>query len=457
MPRIAIVGGGSYQWMPKLLVDIANTAALHDAEIVVEDVDPAPIPRMVDLVHHIADVRGIGLHASGTTEQRAALTDADFVVVCISTGGFESMRYDLEIPERYGIRQSVGDSVGPGGIARALRNIPIFLELAHDMEDLCPRAWMLNVTNPMTTICRAVTRESSIRTVGLCHEITIMQFVLSLLLDVGFMDITPTVAGVNHLPFVTALDVKGRDGFALLRELLDDAEARAAEPLPFAFPAGLGHEKISEGGEWTKGDLLHFNQVKLELFRRFGVLPGAGDRHVVEFFPGFLTEESQWGKRWGIALTTIGEREQHQSGHIADFEAMLASDEVDTMPSGEMVAPILRCFLEDQVGWFPLNIPNHGQVADLADGVVVESICVADGDGVRGRDTVHLPEPMAEALRRVCASQELTVEAAVTGDRDTAFAAMLADPLAGRTDYDALGRMTDELLAATARWLPQFS
>lgn len=456
-PRITLIGGGSYQWAPKLLVDIANAPALHEAEIVIEDVDPEPVPRMVELVEHIAKVRGIGLTASGTTDQRASLEGADFVVVCISTGGFDSMRHDIEIPERYGIRQSVGDSVGPGGIVRAIRNIPVFLDIARDMEAVCPDAWMLNVTNPMTAICRAVTRESSIRTIGLCHEITIMQFVMSLLLGVGFMDITPTVAGVNHLPFVTQLDLKGDDGFALLRDLLDHADERGAEPLPFALPEGLGHEKISEGGEWTRGDLLHANQVKLELFRRFGVLPGAGDRHVAEFFPGFLTEESGWGKRWGVGLTSIEDRERDQAGHVNDFEAMLASDEVDTMPSGEMVAPVIQCILGNQPGWFPLNVPNTGQVADLPDGVVVESMCVVDGDGARGRDVVSLPAPMADALRRVSSAQELTVEAGVTGSRDLVFEAMFADPLAGRIDYDALGRMTDEMIAATRQWLPQFA
>ena len=312
-------------------------------------------------------------------------------MVNISTGGFASMRHDLEIPERYGIRQSVGDTVGPGGIVRALRNIPVFLDIARDMEDICPDAWMLNLTNPMTTICRSVTRESSIRTVGLCHEITITQYVLSLLLDVSFLDIQPTVAGVNHLPFITKLDVAGGDGLALLRDLLDHADERASEPLANEFPEGLGHEKISEGVEWTKADLLHANRVKFELFSRFGVLPAAGDRHLVEFFPGFLTEESAWGGRWGVQLTTIEEREYWQGRHVADFEAMLASDEIPTMPSGEMVTPVIQCLMLDRPGWFPLNVPNAGQVVDLPDSVVVESMCIADGEGVRGRDRAALP------------------------------------------------------------------
>jgi len=451
-PRITIIGGGSYQWVPKLLIDVANTPVLADAELVLEDLDPRPLPTMVALVEHLAAVRGIGVTARATTDQREAVAGADFVIVNISTGGFESMRLDLEIPARYGIRHSVGDTVGPAGVSRALRNIPVFAALAADMEELCPDAWMLNLTNPMTTICRAVTKSSSIRTIGLCHEVTVTQFMLGLLLDRSFLEITPTVAGVNHLPIVTALDVGGDDGLALLDELLHD-EARAAEPLPDDFP---GRDEVLGDGVRTRGDLLAHHRVKLELFRRSGALPAAGDRHLVEFFAGFLTEASGWGERWGVRLTTIEDREAHQAQYVREVDELLAAPTVTDMPSGEMVAPVIRCLLEDLPGWFPLNIPNDTQVADVPAGPVVESMCVVDGDGVRGRDVVGVPTVLAETLRRVSTAQELTVDAALTGSRAGVVDALLVDPLASRLDYDAVHALADELLSGTKRWLPQF-
>jgi alpha-galactosidase len=456
-PRIAIVGGGSYQWVPKLLVDLANTPTLHDAEIVIEDIDPTPIPRMVELVEHIARIRGIGLCAAGTTDQRAALTGADFVVVSISTGGFDAMRHDLEVPERFGLRQSVGDTVGPGGIARALRNVPVLVAIARDMEDVCPDAWLLNLTNPMTALCRAVTRETTIRTIGLCHEITIAQFMLSLLLDVSFLDLQLTVAGVNHLPFITRIDAGGRDGLEVLRDLVAHADECADEPLAMSLPEDLGHEPTSGSGEWTKGDLLRVNSVKLECFRRFGVLPGAGDRHVAEFFPDFLTPATNWGADWGVDVTTITDRERWQAKYIAEFEAMLAADAVDRMPSGELVAAVIQCMLTDTPGWFPLNLPNTGQVPDLPPDVVVESMCVVDGAGARGRDAVTLPPEPAAIVQRVSRAQECTVEAALTGDRALVIDAMCLDPLTSRLDADTMESMTDAMLAATAPWLPQFA
>lgn len=453
--RVVIVGGGSYQWAPKLLLDFVNSPTLCDAEVVIEDVDPSPIPTIVALAEHLAGLRGVGLRVTGTTDQRAALAGADFVVVSISTGGFASMRHDLEIPARYGIRQTVGDTVGPGGIVRALRNVPVLVGIARDMEDCCPDAWLLNLTNPMTALCRAVSRSTAIRTIGLCHEITITQFVLSLLLDVSFLDLRLTVAGVNHLPLVTALDVGGRDGFALLRDLLDHAEERAAEPLAMEIPEGLGHPP-PPGGRWTKGALLAVNRVKLELFERWGVLPGAGDRHVVEFFGDFLTPATGWGAAWGVDATSIEEREAWQARYVAEVATMLRSEAVDPMPSGELVAAVIHCLGHDTPGWFPLNLPNRGQVADLPSGVVVESMGAVDGRGARGRDVVTLPTPAAEHLRRVVAAQELTVEAALTGSRDLVIEAMRADPLTSRLALDTTAAMAGEMLAATGPWLPQF-
>src|SRR5215471_4512664 len=433
--RIVIVGGGSRQWGPKLVTDILTTPSLTDAQIVLHDVDEAALEPMHRYGRIVADKVGSKATIETTVDRAAALRDADFVVVTISTGGFASMTHDLEIPARYGIRQSVGDSVGPGGVLRALRNIPVFASIAADMEAVCPDAWMLNLTNPMTTICRSVTKASKIRTVGLCHEITGMQFALSLLLDRSFLEIAPTVAGVNHLPVISTLDVGGDDGLALLADLLAHAPERADDPLPADFADHLEH------GERTLGDLLAHHRVKLELFRRFGVLPAAGDRHLVEFFAGFLTEESGWGERWGVRLTTIEERERAQRRYTRELEHLLAADTVDELPSGEMVAPVIMCMRENLPGWFPLNIPNHGQVADLPPDVVVESMCVADADGVRGRDVVSLPTPMAETLHRVSAAQELTVEAGLTGSRERVVDALLVDPLAGRIDYDAMVAM----------------
>jgi alpha-galactosidase len=453
-PRIVVVGGGSYQWVPKLLVDVINTPSLADAEVVLEDVNAEPLDEMAALVRHLAGLKGIALTVSATTDQQAALADADYVVVTISTGGFASMRHDLEVPERYGIKQPVGDSVGPGGIVRALRNVPVLLGIARDMEKLCPDAWLLNLTNPMTTLCRAVTRETSIKTVGLCHEIAGTQWMLANLFGVDFRAIDFDVVGVNHLPIVTALRVDGEDAFPLLRATIaDDARLDA----PIHVPPGLAPELAALVAQYTKRELLDSHRVKLHLFDRLGVLPGAGDRHLVEFFPGFVTEESEWGKRWGVALTTIADRERDAGSHHAAFEQLAAAAEVPTTPSGEIVAPMLDAFARNRPRAFPMNLPNRGQAPGLPADVVVETMCVADASGLRGREGAQPPPPLVEWLRRIVSAQEATVDAALTGNRAKVVEAMMLDPLAGRIDYDRVEQMTDEMLAATAQWLPQFA
>jgi alpha-galactosidase len=432
-PRIVIIGGGSFQWVPKLCCDLVNTPSLAEADLVLEDIDSAPLADMAGFVRDLVERARVPMRVTSTTDQRAALEGADYVVVCISTGGFASMARDLEVPEGHGIRQSVGDTVGPGGISRALRNIPVLVGIARDMEDICPDAWLLNITNPMTTLCRAVTRATAIKTVGLCHEVTIAQRTFAKLLDADFNDFGLALAGVNHLPLVTAMEVAGEDAFDRLREVL-------SSPLPD-----------------DKRRLVAVNQVKLALFERFGVLPAAGDRHLVEFFPGFLTEESGWGRRWGVGLTTIADREAWQDYFKAEFAELRGASDVPKTPSGEMVAPLIDSFLRDETRALPLNRPNAGQSADVADGPVVETMIDADADGLHARAAVSMPPVLAEWLRRIVASQETTVEAALTGDRDKVVDAMLLDPLAGRIDFDRLVQMTDELLAATKPWLPQFA
>jgi alpha-galactosidase len=249
--------------------------------------------------------------------------------------------------------------------------------------------------------------------------------------------------------------VGGDDGFDRLRALIDDAERRGDEPV--RLPEGLGHEATSFGGGFRKRDLLAANQVKLALFERFGVLPAAGDRHLVEFFPGFLTEESGWGKRWGVGLTTIADRELWVEFYKAEFAQLRDATDVPATPSGEIVAPLIDSFLRDKRRAFPVNLPNSGQAPDLPAGAVVETMCVADAGGIRGRDQAQVPGTLTEWLRRIVFAQETTVEAALSGDRDKVLEAMLLDPLAGRIDFDRLRQMTDEMLTATSQWLPQFA
>ncbi len=446
---MTIVGGGSYQWGPELMADLFGTPALAGMHLVLQDIDPAPLPKMEALAHKLNDAMGAKTTVATTTDLRAGLDGADFVIVCISTGGFRSMAVDLDVPAAHGITQTVGDSVGPGGVNRSLRNVPVLVGIGKAMEEHCPDAWLFNITNPMTALTRAVSRETSIKTVGLCHEVGNFCMDLAIALGRPAEAVSASVTGVNHFPVLTSLEVDGVDGFDVLRKLVD--EVGGLESL-VPYPGRPAAETFS------KLDFAQRHLFKLTLLDRWGTFPAAGDRHIAEFVPFALTPESGWGAAYNIELSPISRREAHQAGYIADVDAWLAgTKDLQTWQSGELPSPMIQAMLTGEPFEAPVNIPNAGQAIGFPRDAVMESICIIDGDGIRGRDRAALPPPYDEIVRRHVATQELTVEAALRGDRRLAEGAFALDPLAGRGDLRDLEAMVDELLAGTAEWLPQFA
>jgi alpha-galactosidase len=447
--QVTIIGGGSYQWGPKLIADLLGTPSLAGMELVLEDVDATAASALAAYAERVVEKMGAKATVTATTDQRRALDGADYVVVTISTGGFATMAVDLDVPARHGIVQSVGDSVGPGGINRALRNIPVLLGIARDMEECCPEAWMLNITNPMTCLTRVVARETSVPVVGLCHEVENFCMDLAIAFGKPHTVVRPVVTGVNHFPVITELEIDGDDGFVLLEAMVDELGGLdALRPDPERSPAP----------PFSKLDFALRHLLKLSILERYRALPGAGDRHLAEFWPSVLTEESDWGRSWGIEPTPVSARQHDQDTFVAEVGAVLAGEaEPPTWPSGELVAPVIDSLLTGTRREAPVNIPNAGQCPDLPAQAVVESMCVVEADRITGRDAARAPGALAELLRRHVAVQELTVEAAVSGDRRLAAAALGLDPLAGRLDWRVQETMLEELLAGTADWLPQFA
>ena len=457
-PRIVVVGGGSYHWAPRLLCDFANTPSLAGASVVLHDLDAERMRLMEDLGHEIARRRSIPLDVVAEADRAKALAGADFVITCFSVGGFDSMQHDIEIPRRYGIRQPIGDSVGPGGILRALRSVPVLLDIARDVEGIAPDAWFVNVTNPLTALCRSVTRETPVKAVGLCNEWVGATFNLSLALDCGMQDLDPVLAGVNHYPLATELRVGGEDAFAKLQALMDDPERAASETIWMdPPPRAMRWTKVSPGEHWSKLDVIENNRVRFEILRRFGVFPGSGDHHSVEFMPGFVHPGNAYGRDWRVHHYGMEGHRADADADVVHYEAVRDASDVTSRPSGELVAQLLDGIVAGTARTLPVNLPNEGNVTNLPDRSVVEVIGIADGSGVRARDHATVPGIMGEFLRRINVVQEWTVAAALRGDRGLVLEAMLADPMAQQLPYEQIVTMTDEMLAATARWLPQLS
>ena len=455
--NITVVGGGSYHWAPRLLADFANTPSLSDAHVVLHDLDAERMHVMRELGEAIAARRGIGMTVEAEADRRRALTGADFVITAFSVGGFDSMQHDIEIPQRHGIRQPIGDSVGPGGIMRALRSIPVLLDIARDLEAVAPRAWLVNVTNPLTALCRSVTRETNVQTVGLCNEWVGCSWILSLLFDSGMNEVDPILGGVNHYPLATSLRVgDDEDGFVRLHALLNDPERMATEPIWMDPPERAGWVKVSPTEYWTKLDVIENNRVRFELFRRFGVLVGSGDHHSVEFMPSFVVANNDYGADWRVHHYGMPGHRRDAAEDVEYYEEMRDASEVTRIPSGELVAQLLDGMVSGRTQRLPVNLPNEGNVTNLDAGAVVEIMGVSDDAGVRGRDKTTVPGILGEFLRRINVVQEWTVEAAIAGDRELVLETMLADPIAAQLPYEEIVEMTGEMLSATARWLPQF-
>ncbi len=436
--KIAFIGGGSIQWTPKLVTDLALTDTLAGADLVLHDVDAEALDLLTRASERIVEQVEETLRVTATADRAEALQDADYVIVCVSIGGLAAMRNDLEIPERYGIYQSVGDTVGPGGLARGLRHIPFFVQVAREMEHLCPNAWMLNLTNPMTTICRGVTRATGIRTIGLCHEVTGVRDHLASLFEVPVETIVLQVAGINHLPVILDLTICGHDGKRMLRDWLSEHGA-------FTFAEGVELNTVFD----VFVDRL---AVKLTLFERMGVLFGAGDRHVAEFLPGFLTPASERGLRYGVLLTNVDQRAEMARLRRVQVEGFVAGVPEKLERSEEQLAPMMAALAGGPTGEFIVNVPNRGQIDNLPRDAVVECTAHVDALGVHPLAVGDLPHPVHAVIAPHVARQELVVEAALTGRKEPALAALMTDPLVH--DPAIAGPMLDELLAANARHTP---
>jgi alpha-galactosidase len=308
---------------------------------------------------------------------------------------------------------------------------------------------MFNITNPMTCLTRSVCRETSIKTVGLCHEVGNFCMDFAIAMGRPFEAVGCSVTGINHFPVLTSLELDGADGFDVLRKLVDEVGGLESLAPDDGWP---------EAEPFSKIDFARRHVFKLTLLDRWGTFPAAGDRHIAEFVSFALTPESRWGAAYNIGLSPISKRVQHQAEYVADVDAWLAgTKDLQTWQSGELPSPMIQAMLSGEPFAAPLNIPNRGQGVGLPPDAVLESICVVDGDGIRGRDRGVLPHPYDEIVRRHVATQELTVEAALRGDRRLAAEAFALDPLAGRGDLHDMEAMVDELLAGTAEWLPLFA
>ena len=434
MPKITFMGAGSTVFAKNVLGDSMLTPSLEDSVIALYDIDPQRLEESYLMLTAINNNLGNKAHIEkycGVENRKAALRGAKYVVNAIQVGLYDPCTItDFEVPKKYGLRQTIADTLGIGGIFRALRTIPVMMDFAHDMEEVCPDAWFLNYTNPMAMLTGAMQRYTGIKTVGLCHSVQVCAE--SLLKSVGMEDdpdVQTKIAGINHMAWLLEITKDGKD-------LYPEIKARAAS--------------LTEK---------HDNMVRLEIMKRFGYYVTESSEHNAEYMPFFIKDKyPELIDRFNIPLDEYPRRCIRQ---IADWEKRrdeLTKDPHLTHTRTHEYASYIMEAMETGVPYkIGGNVLNNGLITNLPRNACVEVPCLVDRSGVSPCYVGDLPEQCAALNRTNINVQLLTIEAAMTRKKETIYQAAMMDPhLQSELSIDDIVSLCDDLIAAHQGWLPEY-
>ncbi len=438
MVKITIIGGGSSTFVPQLMRLFIESEVLRGSTVTLMDIDASRLETMYRLCTLLVEREGAGLEIECTMRQRESLIGTDFCITAISVGGMDAWEQDIEIPARYGVHMTIGDSVGPGGIMRALRHIPVLADVASDVAEVAPNAWILNYTNPVSSIVTALRRHRpQVKTVGLCSCPSIARNAQYLSdwagVDPAQLVLPAPVGGINHCAFM--LDLRLFDGQS-------------------AFPMILERTKLP---------------VVRWALSTYGVLPYCWS-HVTEFFPAMSRLAEPYRDRlqglemlYGLHVHDM----EHERARVAKWERLVeewseARGEpvsLSALPSAEAieVVSVIESLLTNRPVLFGLNLPNRGAIGNLPHDAIVEVTSLVDGYGVRPVHVGVLPQPLATLLQSHITVQQLTADAGLHGDEEAARQAFAHDPQAQAClNLDEIERLRRELFQVHRSHLPQF-
>jgi alpha-galactosidase len=446
MAKICLVGAGSTVFARNLLGDILSMPELAQSTIALHDIDANRLATSERVAQRVAAAVGATPTIDATTDRRRALDGADYVITMFQVGGYEPATVtDFEIPASYGLRQTIGDTLGIGGIMRGLRTIPVLLDVCHDMERVCGDATLLNYVNPMAMLCWAADRATSIETVGLCHSVQGTARQLADDLGVAPDNLRHRCAGINHMAFYLELEEETGPGRVDLYPALAEL---ARQPAP-----SRGHGTRSDGATIGLSD-----EVRYEMFRRLGYFVTESSEHFAEYVPWFIKEgREDLLDRFGIPLDEYPRRCERQ---IEGWETLRQRLEDQDRPlkvrqSGEYGSGIIHSMETGQPRVFSGNVANRGLITNLPDGCCVEVPCLVDANGIQPTVVGDLPPQLAALIQTNVNVQSLTVEAVLTGRRDHVVHAAMLDPhTAAELDLDRIESLVDDLLEAHGDFIP---
>ncbi len=451
---IAYIGGGSRGWAWTFMTDLALEPAMSGV-IRLYDIDREAAKANEVIGNRLSErPEAAGKWKYETADSlKEALSGADFVVISILPGTFDEMAVDVHMPERLGIYQSVGDTAGPGGMIRALRTIPMFVEIAEAVKEYAPRAWVINYTNPMSLCVKTLYHVfPEIRAFGCCHEVFGTQKVLKGILEdtagisgIDRKDIHVNVLGINHFTWFDYASYQGMDLFPVYRDYIQNH-----------FEEGYEERDTN----WANASFACAHRVKFDLFNRYGLIAAAGDRHLAEFMPGneYLNDPETVAS-WKFGLTTVDWRKADLQNRLAKSHRLLAGEEeVELKPTGEEGILLIKalCGLGRVVS--NVNVPNTAlQIPNLPAEAVVETNALFERDAIRPVMAGSLPEEVRQLILPHVRNHERILKAALTCDRELVVQAFLDDPLVkgkGCSERD-VRLLIDDMIEGTKRYLPE--
>ncbi|MBN1553411.1 MAG: hypothetical protein JXA11_01600 [Phycisphaerae bacterium] len=431
--RIVFVGGGSNAWIPNIVKDMFLTPAISDAEFVLLDINKPAADLNKIYLEKLARTLEVNPNIVATSNQAAAFQGADYVVITISTGGMKAMAHDLAIPEDYGVYHTVGDTSGPGGWARFLRNFSVFKKLAEDINRHAPGAVVLNYSNPMVTLTDTLARICEGPVIGLCHGLFENLRFFHKFYKAGSEDeIIVKYAGLNHFFWITEAKVGRRD-------IIADMKRR------------IRTQSFSDMLRGVLKDDFGFHshrEVATELFRQTGVLPYLGDRHTCEYFPWYITNKKNM-REYKIVRTSVKERQQQFNKRAKNLKRLVGLKKFDRdkiSRSRETAADIVEAHWSGKTFIDVGNTPNVGQVSNLPSGAVLETAVRVDRNGI----TPVTFGPLPPAVRAMCEPWTrvftMVVDACFQKDKNLAFQALRLDPVCSHLNGKQVTQLGQRLL-----------
>lgn len=451
--QIAYIGGGSRGWAWTFMTDLALEPSMNGV-IRLYDIDEEAAQHNRIIGNSItARPEAVGKWRYEVSKTlKDALTGADFVVISILPGTFDEMEVDVHAPGRYGIYQSVGDTAGPGGLVRALRTLPMFVTIGEAIKAYAPKAFVINYTNPMSLCVRTLyTVFPEIRAFGCCHEVFGTQKVLAGIAQqalgvsgISRMDIHINVLGLNHFTWFDSASWRSHDLFPIYERFIDEH-----------FEEGFNEPDKN----WANSSFNCAHRVKFDLFKRYGAIAAAGDRHLAEFMPGDMyLRDAAAVESWKFGLTTVAWRKNELKARLSRSARLVSGEEqVNLVPTGEEGILLIRalCGLGRMVS--NVNMPNTcGQIANFPLDTVVETNAVFERGAIRPVFAGNMPQKVKPLMTPHIENQRDIEKAALTCDFDLALTALMRDPLAtGRITKDQGSSLLGEMLKGTRGYLPE--